>query len=406
LKKIVLISVGQPSTNPRLVKEANTLAEIGFDVYVIYSFWTKWAYDADKELFSKIRWTPILVGGSPFEHRFRYFFTRVRVKLFMLMAQKLTLRLGIAEIARGRAYPELLKKAQSIKADLYIAHIQAALPAAVIAAQKNNSRCGFDAEDFHRQEVSDDNSSFNYLISKYIEDKYLPLVDYITAASPLIAESYAGLYRRKVTSILNVFPKSAICPINNKNKPLKLFWFSQTIGPNRGLEVVIEALKLSQSYNFELHLLGNIEPMNKLYFTDRLQTNNTKLYFHAPVLAENLISFGSAYDIGLAAENTIPLNRDICLTNKIFTYMQSGLAIAASKTSAQSALIGQYSQVGGIYKDASDLAKLLTAYDADRSLLWQTKQASYHLGQTQFNWENESQLFLNVIKETLQKIEF
>ncbi|MDP9048072.1 MAG: hypothetical protein M3N14_08035, partial [Bacteroidota bacterium] len=69
MKKIVLISVGQPSTNPRIVKEANILTLAGYDVYVIYSFWTQWAQLADKQIFSKVQWTPILAGGSPFEYQ-------------------------------------------------------------------------------------------------------------------------------------------------------------------------------------------------------------------------------------------------------------------------------------------------------------------------------------------------
>jgi len=127
LKKVVLISVGQPSTNPRLVKEANTLTASGFDVYVIYSYWTKWAWEADQLLFEQVSWKPLLAGGSPFKNKSHYFFTRLTVKIFSFLAKEVTFKFGIAEIARGRTYLELLNKAKSIKADLYIAHIKASL---------------------------------------------------------------------------------------------------------------------------------------------------------------------------------------------------------------------------------------------------------------------------------------
>jgi glycosyltransferase involved in cell wall biosynthesis len=404
LKKIVLLSVGQPSTNPRLVKEANALADKGYEVSVIYSFWTRWAREADLRLFEQVTWKPILAGGSPFENKFIYFYTRLRIKFWRFISERFTLKFGIAEIARGRTYPELLKKAVSIKADLYIAHIQAALPAAVKAAQINNAKSGFDAEDFHRYEVSDDDNSFNFKIACFIEDKYLPEVNYMTASSPLIAEHYASLYNTKITTILNVFQKSNAVSINqNTDKPIRLFWFSQTIGPNRGIETIIAALKLLQQRDFELHLLGNISEKDNETLVGDLGIRDMAVYFHAPVLPAELIGFASQFDIGLASESSTPLNRDICLTNKIFTYIQAGLAIMASDTSAQVMLLNKYPAIGTIYRkdEPKSLADLLLGYYLDRKRLSETRAASLMIGQTELNWERESKKFLNIINDTL-----
>ena len=258
MKKVVLLTIGQPSTNPRLVKEADKLQASSFDVYVIYAYRTRWAWESDKLLLSISKWTPLLVGGSPYENKTLFFFTRLRAKIFGYIAKNITLKFGIAEIAIGRTYPNLLRKAKSIKADLYIAHTLAALPAAIYAAKKNNAKSGFDAEDFHRQEIDDDPTSFHYRISKYIEDKYLTIVDYVTTSSPIISQNYASLYNRNVTCILNVFPKKTLLKksISDINGPIKLFWFSQNISPNRGLEDIIGALKLVEKGYFELHLLN------------------------------------------------------------------------------------------------------------------------------------------------------
>ncbi len=57
--------------------------------------------------------------------------------------------------AATQFYPELKKSACDIKADLYIAHNLGALTAAAMAAQKNNARYSFDAEDFHRAQEED-----------------------------------------------------------------------------------------------------------------------------------------------------------------------------------------------------------------------------------------------------------
>ena len=403
MKKIVLISVGQPSTNPRLVKEANTLANAGFDVYVIYSYWTQWAWEADKLLFKKIKWTPMLAAGSPFEDKLAYFLSRLRVKLFGFIAAKLTLKYGIAEIAKGRTYPALVKKAASIKADLYIAHVQAALPAAVNAAKKNNAKCGFDAEDFHRNEVSDDVNSVDYRISKYIEDKYLPEVDYITASSPLIAKCYSELYKRAVTVLLNVFP-AVPHPVKvyNKTEPLMLFWFSQTISSARGVSDCINALHFINNPAIELHLLGHADSQTKQLLT-KIAGDRVTLVFHEPIAPDEIIQFASNFDVGLAMEDTMPYNRDICLTNKIFTYMKAGLAIIASDTSAQKSFMNDYPGVGEVYinRDIRSIARAISFYFSNPDQLYSAKKASYKIAFNELNWEKESKKFLQIINNTL-----
>ena len=246
MKKIVLLSSGQPSVNPRLVKEANALITAGYDVSVIYSFWTHWAWEMDKKLFATVSWQPILAGGSPYQNKSLYFLTRLRFKIVSLIASNITLKFGIAEMAKGRAYVELFRKAKSIKASFYIAHNLAALPVAVKATNFHRAKCGFDAEDFHRQEVSDSTLDFNYRISSFLEDKYLTSCAYITTASPLIAKAYKKLYPQLDPVVIdNVFEKKFLQDqVERIDDKLKLFWFSQTVGKNRGLENVIGALNL------------------------------------------------------------------------------------------------------------------------------------------------------------------
>ena len=58
-KKVVLITSGQPSLNPRLVKEADILANSGFDVTVLYAYWNNWGTTYDNDLLSNKKWNAI-----------------------------------------------------------------------------------------------------------------------------------------------------------------------------------------------------------------------------------------------------------------------------------------------------------------------------------------------------------
>lgn len=405
MKKIVLISSGQPSINPRLVKEADLLSNSGYEVFVIYSFWIKWAYDSDFVLFKRVSWKPILVGGTPFNNKILFFYTRIRHKLFSIIAKWNVFGFQVAEISKGRAFVEMLQKAKSIKADIYIAHNLAALPIAVKAAKYHKAKCGFDAEDFHRQEVTDDCNSFEYKSAKYLEDKYLPQIDYFTAASPLIAAEYKKLYPNLNPIIINNVFLNKFTILNSQfsiqNSPLKLFWFSQTIGKGRGIETVIEAISKLQNSQIELHLLGNSTDDIRNYFSGLFP--KVKITFYQPLAPDDIFEFASQFDIGLALEQNIPYNRDICLTNKIFTYLTSGLVVIASETAAQkhfmeeNSSIGKSFALGGVEK----LAKIINDFYHNKDYLNTCKCESLKLAQEKYNWELESKKLIEIINKTL-----
>lgn len=403
--KVLLITSGQPSINPRLVKEADALSDAGYDVTVLYAYWNSWATKFDTQLLKNKKWKAIRAGGDPDQQITIYFFSRLIHKISRSIIQKIGSVNTLSQIAVSRGSYFLTREAKKHKADLYIGHNLGALAAVIKAAEKHHAKSGFDAEDFHRQEVSDDKDSLHYKNVKYLEDKYLSKADYVTAASPQIADAYKRLYPGiKPVPILNVFLQDTSVKERAVNKGIiKLFWFSQTIGANRGLEEVIEALNLLNSNNFELHLLGNSNDDAKQLLSGKARADKQQILFHKPIPADDLISFASQFDIGLASENSTPFNRDICLTNKIFTYLQAGLTIIASDTTAQKAFLNEYPGIGKVYQknDVRSLTNILSGYQADRELLHNTCTASLKLGKEKMNWENESKKFLQLIQSTL-----
>lgn len=394
-KTVCLITTGHIASDPRLVKEAIALSQSGFKVHIVFTQYVSYLVEHDQRILNahpewthqSLNWT-----GNSIQSKIN----RLTSKLISLLSANPTLALN-----RNLFWQQ--KNAASHKADLYIAHNPGALPVAVYAGKKNNAKCGFDAEDFHRHEVSDDFNAPDVKLKTAIEDKYLPQVNYITASSPQIADKYASLFNRSVTTVLNVFPKTdSYNKVNTESDPLKLFWFSQTIGPNRGIETVIEGIRIS-GLKIELHLLGYLIDEYRKHLNNLTAdlTSLYTIYFHTPVHADELFKIASQFDIGLATEPYHPLNRNICLTNKLFTYIQCGLAVIASNTIAQTDFLTQYPEVGKLYSNANELAHILTEYDITRALLYKTAQNNFNLGQTTLNWENESEKFIENIYKVL-----
>lgn len=406
MKKVCLVSTGQPSTNPRLLKEADTLSENGYEVTVVCSFWSDWAYEYDKEILNNSKWKCVYAGGTPYNKRLNYYYSRGRYKL----ARKFKFKFP-ENCYLSRTTPELIDEAKKVKADLYIGHNLGALPAVVSAAKFNNSKCGFDAEDFH----SGMSSTTTFIsdedrFTEYIEKKYLGECDYISSASKKISEAYSEKYDiDEPVTILNLFPLS-LRPAKlrdlNFNDPLRLYWFSQTVGEGRGLEDVIKALGALNYKDIEFHILGNCskEYLKKISdLSEKVSLDFNQIIFHKPESPMNMIKTASLYDIGFALEQPDTLNRNICLTNKIFTYMLAGNAIIATDTEGQKEIIDTVQNSIKSYTpgDIEELASIIKYWYANRNELQKAMAESWENGTSTYNWDMEKTKFLELVERII-----
>ncbi len=453
--KICIVTFRHISYNPRVVKEADTLTFIGHDVSVVTVCNNSAQTILDDVIMASRTWRLLTIKSRKQGdiEMFRWLLTGIRQRLFVNYLSSITLECGVAERAQGREYPELRRIACSVKADFYIAHHAECLGAAYAAAKQHNARFAFDAEDFHSgmfaSSMSDslpnelkikkllEQSERQHKCAEqkrieYLERKYLPLCDYITAASDGIGEAYAIKYNLPLpTTILNVFPLETLSvrtdePVDGAKdfihhspftihdpqtlkskienlKPKKLYWYSQVIGPGRGLEEAVEALALLQ-HPCELHLRGTSSEPFVTELT-RLATKlgvQDRLFFYPPCSPDDLIAEAAQYDIGLALENTVEMNRLICVTNKIFTYMNAGLAIIATDTIGQRGIMAQAPDVGLLCRmnDAESLAAAINCLLESPELFVKCRLASRRAAEERFNWEVESGVVVGLIAKS------
>ena len=401
VRNIVIVTTGQPAANPRVVKEYETLRSAGFGVCVLYTYSAEWSYKADEKKYlsgGHKKKDFVQVGGNPYTSPVSYFVSRVGFKMVKILSGILPWDfLQQMSIARSSLYLWLF--ASRYRGDAYIAHYLGALPAALKAAQKYEGKVLFDAEDFHRGELPEGNPLMKKI--GQMEDRLLPKVDVITAASPLIGARYQQLYPgNKIISINNVFSKRFLQPLRLPGELLTFFWFSQVIGPNRGLEIIVDALNLLD-FPVTLSLLGTIREKD---FLDNLLMNaksHVQITLLSPVMPEEVFKIAGTYDIGLAAEIPYCENRDLCLTNKIFTYLMAGNCLLASDTTAQKWFLAKYPSIGLLYQhnDPADLARKISFLNNDRAYLQECKKNALQLSQHYLNWEIEEIKLLDNINE-------
>jgi len=439
-KTACIVSVKHISYNPRVVKEADALHAAGYHVVVvtICNHIDHALFDA--ELMASRSWTL-----KTFAYRkigvvetMRWFYTGLRQKICQHLISLFGLLSGIVERAQGREFSELCRLACSVEAALYIAHHAEALGAAWFAARKHGAAFAFDAEDFHSGMFQDSEEGVpggrsvageglravvqrllndveklpkcNEVIRiEYLERKYLPTCDFVTAASDGIGKAYALKYKIPCPiTILNVFPLEELSDPSqytvNQVSPIKLYWYSQVIGPGRGLEDAIRALSLVLT-PCELHLRGRPRPL----FVEKLNALagklgvREKIHYHESCMPEQLIQNAARYDIGLALETGKEMNNLIAASNKMFTYMNAGLAIVASDTPGQLGILEQVDGVGDLCRmnDARSLAEAIEKLAIDPIRLRNAREASFRNAETKFNWEIEQSGFLETVEKVI-----
>ena len=409
-KRICLVSSGHIGSNPRLVKEADALHEAGARVHVIALDVTSIEHvqQRDRSVIESAPWSCERVStGGTWARKSRGFAGRIGKALY---------RAGLDQPAvLHRAYHPMIAQlgsaAAHTPADLYIAHNLAALPAAARAARHHGARLGFDAEDFHSGQLDDSpQAEFERRLTLKLERAYLPQCEHLTAASPGIARAYAQACDvLPPTVVLNVFRKTEAprqpTPRGTACTGPSLYWFSQTVGPDRGLETVVRALALSAARP-TLFIRGSVVPGYEARLKALAAEKGVaeRIVLLPPALPGEMVALASNYDIGIASEPGHTTNNRIALSNKLFTYLLAGVPVLASDTEAQVEIAGQLPDAIFTYpKDKADqLARQIDRLCLHQESLAQARHSAWQLGQQRYHWDAEKQHLLAAVASALQ----
>lgn len=308
--------------------------------------------------------------------------------------------------------PDLVRAALRVPADLYIAHYPAALAAAARAADAHGARYAFDAEDFHLGDRPEDAAhDGTRAMTRAIEGRYLSGCAYVSAASPGIADAYVDAYELpRPTVIRNVFPlahaPAAPTPCGSATPGPSIYWFSQTIGPDRGLECAIEAVGLARSRP-HLYLRGQMA----MGYGERLQSQARqsgvpgRVHVLPPAAPPEMERLAAIYDVGLVGETGRTPNRRIALTNKLFSYALAGVPALITDIPAHREYAADVGPAVQLYA-VDDTRALAAALDGlllgEGGELAIARAHAFELGQRCMNWDREKLLLLEIIGRILK----
>jgi glycosyltransferase involved in cell wall biosynthesis len=414
---IVIASGNHLSSNPRVCKEAAALTEAGFQVTVIGGSVSASQKAKDRRLSAGESWQHVEafdMSRGGWNECFLKVQRRLGIALWrkFCIANRWQLFYGVDAI-RGVVRRQ--------RADLVIAHWEPALPAA-LDALTSGQPVGVDMEDWFSEDLPEESRTSRPV--KWLAEMEARLLRdgrHTTCTSDAMADALAARYEcRRPVVVRNVFPSSERAgidgawkdrsvdwhPRNQPDRPrpadaaVSFHWFSQTIGPHRGLESVFRALE-SVKGAWELHLRGDLRGYERWLETECPRAVRGRIRVHELVEPGELASRIAEHDVGLALELTTPPSRDLTITNKMFQYLQAGLAVVASDTAGQREVAAAAARGAvALFRngDAVQLRETLQRLVTNRNILRGMRSVAWAAG-AELVWENEApKLVESVVK--------
>ncbi len=385
------------ASTPRMLKAADAFHEAGYEVRMVCAEQVDWCIKAGDIERAKREWKCRIVDWHPKTGMKLYRWSRWR----HYFAKKLVYWLGVSNVplkiinlAQNRVGSELLEAVLAEPFDFVYGGTSGGVTLAYLASIISGKPFACDFEDYHLGESSftDENSLKKNIFLKIIEFKNKK-PSFITCGSSAIASVFLKENKIKCDVVNNVFlcSKNAEPIFSLEKKEIKLVWFSQRIGPNRGIEDVIGAMA-SVVPKPHLYLVGHSADFFKNNLINLAKKNGVlkNVTFVDAMDQNKLFDFLKQMDCGLAIEPGFDVNNKIALSNKVFSYMVSGLGLVVTKTEGQNEIIEFMDGKLIAYEpgDIKELAKSLQNWTDNHLMINEAKKKSLESAQNRWHWEH------------------
>ena len=410
MAKINIISGIQLCNNPRVVKEADALTEAGHEVEVFSSILRRGDASLETTLSENKGWklTPVIDNSNrSIGQQLRWFSARSRCRIW----NRIYRASGWGNVRQlGYAAPEMLRLCRQRKAALNIVHLEQAL---WVGNQLLNDgeRVAIDLEDWYSEDLSSKDRAFRpgYLLRRW-EKRLLREGCYATTTSHVMGSALAKAYNCTAPKVLyNTFPRHERNCLDEKSidrndhKTPSITWFSQTVGPDRGLEVLVDALPHIE-IPVQVHIRGRCREGYEESLRSRIPAGSGhRIFFHPSVPHHQLLSRLTEHDIGFAGELSHCRSRDLTITNKIFQYLLAGLVILSSDTAGQQEISKAHPNLLRTFQgnNVQSLADRLNQLLYNPNQMKSAKQEAVNLAETKFCWEKSKNVLLSSVTEAL-----
>ena len=426
-KRIVLLTGNPLRSNPRVVKEAAALVDAGYEV-IVHGAWSTEQGVVGQE--TGARGQAPAGGGVEADmllaERGGYEFVpllppnTLEGKLHRLVQRAARRFMPWSKWTFGLMPLVLEREAKRLKPDLAIDHSEPALFAA-LGLHRRGVRVGVDMEDWFAEDLpAEARRSRPVGLLREAEKRLLDCAAHATCTTEAMADALVAEYGcPRPERIYNVFPAPVIpdpVPLVDRSPAAKslggtqsrgtsvrsIHWFSQTLGPGRGLEDLFAAASGIDG-DFEIHLRGRRGGYTAWLESAVPEALRSRVFIHELVSNEELPQRIAEHDIGFAGEATSIRSRNLTATNKIFQYLQSGLSVVASDTAGQQEVAARAHGAVRLYRSGSrtELQQALGECLESPKKLAAAKATARDAAAESFHWQKEKTRLLEAVAAAL-----
>ncbi|MDX1973078.1 MAG: glycosyl transferase family 1 [Candidatus Sumerlaeia bacterium] len=313
----------------------------------------------------------------------------------------------------GYGIRQTLQKSMESKADLTIAHGE---PSLWVACEllKMGKRVGLDLEDWHSEDLLPSARVTRPItVLSKLEHTLLQQGRYRVTTSNAMAQELERTHGVSVPRVVyNSFPldfygaKESVPSKFSTSDKLRLVWFSQVIGPGRGLEELSVALqRLSDSERSQIccTLIGERKNCYEAWFQEHVFPLGDTFKIQPPVEPWNLGEKLQRHDVGLALETNTIRNRDLTITNKVFQYLEAGLHVIATPTRGQREVFEYLGKLHHLLSDYTPTALQIVLQELlHRESSTINREQIIHQYEQQFGWHHQAESIAQEVEAALK----
>jgi hypothetical protein len=388
--RIVILTTGHLAECPRMVKAADLLHAEGFAVTAVAVRHDGWARELDDALRASRPWHSAVVDYSD-ASAVRRLWTGARQRAAGTMVRAGLNGSAMASRSLSRVVPEIVALARAESAALYYGGAAGTL-AVLEQLAGTGARVAVDLEDAHGLEPLEHGDRSRAELLTEMESRVLQEACFSTAAGEGVAGYYRDRHHAHPTVINNVFRPHPVAPAAvPAHEPLRLYWFSQTAGPRRGLELVVAAAQAA-GCPLQLTVRGHDNDGYLHALTERARRDAPLLTVtHAPPAPpDEMVAAASVHHVGLSLEDDDIPHRAVCTPNKLFVCLAAGLAVIATNTCGQAPILDDAGE--GAFaiaaRDTAGFGARLRHWHEHRAALETARAAAYAAARRRWRFDH------------------
>lgn len=301
------------------------------------------------------------------------------------------------KIAKGKPY------------DIYHANDLNTLPVAWWAARQSGAKLVYDSHELYVEKNKKKKSSRvgKFLLSK-LEAFLIRRADAVMTVNESIADELSQRYLIKTPTVVMNAPSRSNGVIKSDVNLLRdalgikpdyyMLLYLGFLTFNRGIEKMIQSLEYLPKCH--LVLMGYGTDWYKKQLRDLILKNGveSRVSFFGPVPPDEVIKYAAGADLGVAPIENACLSYYYCSPNKVFEYINAGLAVVASDFPELKRVINKH-EIGCTFDpdEPRDIARAVE-YIFEDPERWRRMKQNTIAASNCYNWENESEKFLSLYK--------